>query len=155
MWLFFDTPDHPLIAHIRTLIDAYGVDRFWKINGTQYVFSGNVTVCGTESRWQLMESLPTQVSDNVIINISNSKDQDTYVWWERLFKRAIFLRDQSIKREEEERIQSRINSDIEKYLSKESPLLEAKEDLKQMEFHKKEIIRIATKWQDKFTSLHL
>lgn len=154
MWLFFDTPDHPLIAHIRTLIDAYGVDAEWRIRGTTYKFYWPIHIESDEFYGRYGYLTDTASPEN-IINIDSSDHRDKFTWWKKLFLRADFLMKKAQAQLEEDAIQERINADIEKYLSKDSPLPEAKEDLKQMEFHKKEIIRIATKWQDKFTSLHL
>jgi len=81
-------------------------------------------------------------------------DIHTYQSCYKLFKRADNLINEAQQHIKDEAIQERINSDIEKYLTSHSPLHEAMQDLKQINYHKDEIIKLSKKWQDAITNLY-
>lgn len=139
MFSFLDTR-HPFIKHIHSLIDHYGIDQYGAIRGTTYKFRDLDTHW---SEWYLFDG------GNEVLTYNGA-----YSWSRFLMKRAEKLIKQERKRIEDEAIQERINSDIEKYLTSHSPLLEAMQDLKQMNYHKNEIIKISKRWQDAITNIH-
>lgn len=144
MWFFF-TKNHPLIDHIHTLIDKFWIDQYGKIRGTTYKFF-NID----------LDHIPefregTLYDDHTFIMTVETSEYDGAVG---LFERADKLIRKAQQQIIDDNTQDRINSDIEKYLASHSPLHEAFEDLKQIEYHKKEIIKLSEKWQDKIISLH-
>jgi len=133
MFSFLDTR-HPFVKHIHSLIDHYGIDQYGAIRGTTYKF---IAVSSYWSEWLLHDWWVLVLSYKM----------EWYTWSEALFIRAQKLI-------EDEAIQQRINSDIEKYLTSHSPLHEAMQDLKQINYHKDEIIKLSKKWQDAITNIH-
>lgn len=145
MFSFLDTR-HPFVKHIHSLIDHYGIDQYGAIRGTTYRFSS------LDFRWSTQSNNEWELYDwkNRVLEIH----QQWYQWRYNLFKRADRLIEEARQRIEDEAIQDRINSDIEKYLKSSSPLPEAMEDLKKMNYHKNEIIKLSKKWQDAITNIH-
>lgn len=145
MFSFLDTR-HPFVKHIHSLIDHYGIDQYGAIRGTTYKFINIDLHWNTYSyrTWTLFDS-----SDNVL-----ELHQEWYKWCYSLFERADKLIKEARQRIKDEAIQERINSDIEKYLTSSSPLPEAMEDLKKMNYHKNEIIKLSKKWQDAIINIH-
>ncbi len=144
MW-FFSTKNHPLVDHIHTLIDQFGIDKYGNIRGTTYTFK-NIDLD------HIVDFREGTLYDQreLIIGV----ETDKYPGAVGLFERADILIKKAEQQIIDDNTQDRISSDIEKYLASHSPIPEAMADLKQIEYHKREIVKLSEKWQYKIISLH-